>query len=132
MENLSNNTNSVTKEKVLQNQIISLKVEHDNLQKKILCLKLEFDILQEESNKKVRAINELGEFLAQEQAATLVASIAVKQTEDRIELSNSNHECEGCRYGYLNQEGHMGYGGCLSDDCLSDCGCLEESALEFE
>ena len=28
-------------------------------------------------------------------------------------------ECDGCRYGYLNQQGHMGPGGCLKTDSLN-------------
>jgi len=28
--------------------------------------------------------------------------------------------CDGCRYGYLNQQGHMGYGGCLDDILKTD------------
>jgi hypothetical protein len=105
MENLSNTTDT-TREKFLQDQITGLKVDHDNLQKKLEILKLELDSMLEESNKKMTAINIFSEFLAKEQAS---------KEEEIMEWPNGKPGCEGCLCGYLNQQGHMGYGGCLEE-----------------
>jgi hypothetical protein len=37
------------------------------------------------------------------------------EEQDFIPLESGPQRCEGCEYGYLNQLGHMGYGGCLEE-----------------